>query len=82
MTADAVEKARAEDAQQIQEMKKQLAASDGQTIEIMLLFQTWQENYNAIMDRLDQIEPRDQEKANRMRNSVKSVLEGWLQDEP
>ena len=81
MTADAVEKARAEDAQRIQEMEKQLAASDGETIEIMLLFQTWQENYNAMMDRLDQIEPRDPEKANRMRNSVKAVLKGWLQDE-
>jgi len=75
LTARAVEQARAKDAEQIQNLKKELAMADPDTATFKVLLDRWQDAYDQMMEALDSIAQSDEEKAVRLRNAVKAALE-------
>ena len=75
LTAEAVERAREEDAGRIQGLEKKLAAADPNVAELMVRFTSWQEEYQKLMEILGRIDQDDAERAARLRQGVKTALE-------
>ena len=73
LTADAVEKARAEDAEQIRSLEKKLAATDPDVAEFKVRVDSWQKDYWEITKVLDRIAKADVKQA--ARNLLKAALE-------
>lgn len=74
LTAAEVEKARAEDAERLREMEKQLAQADPDTAAFKVLFTAWQEDFRKVREVLSRIAQTDAEKASRLQTAVKTVL--------
>ena len=75
LTADAVEKARAEDRERIASMEKQLATADGDVAAFRVHYEAWQENYNKMAGYLAKISGREPERAGKLRMAVKAAME-------
>lgn len=82
MTAEAVEKARAEDLERVKTLEKQLAAADPNVAEFKVRVASWQKEYYEMMKCLNRIESEDSETGKKLRIGVNSVVKGWLQDDP
>lgn len=81
LTIDAVEKARSEDAEQLRNLEKKLAAADPNVAEFKVLFTTWQEDYQKMVDILGRIAQTDGERATKLRQAVQAALENMRQAE-
>lgn len=75
LTARAVEQARAEDAEQIQNLKKELAQADPDVTTFKVLLDRWQDAYDQMMEVLGRIAQANEERAARLQQAVKAVLE-------
>ena len=75
MTTEAVERARAEDAERLRGLERQLAAADPNVAEFKVRFTSWQEEHWKMMEALGRIAQDDQERAQRLRQAVKEALE-------
>ena len=75
LTAGAVEQARAEDAERLRGLEKQLAAADPNVAEFKVRFTSWQEEYQKMMEVLGRIAQADEERAARLQQAVKAALE-------
>lgn len=79
LTAEAVNRAKAEGAEQIRNLEKQLAAADPNVAEFRLLFASWQETYGKLEDSLDRISQSDADRAAKFRQALKDALEQMAQ---
>ena len=75
LTADAVEKVKAEGAERLRGLEKQLAAAAPNVAEFKVRFTSWQEEYQKMMEVLGRIAQADEERAAKLRQAVKAVLE-------
>lgn len=75
LTASAVEQVRAEGAERLQRLEKQLAAADPNVAEFKVRFTSWQEEYQKMMEVLGRIAQADEERAAKLRQAVKAALE-------
>ena len=75
LTAEAVNQAKAEGAEQIRSLEKKLAAADPNVAEFKVLFTSWQETHGKMMEALEQIAQADAERAAKLRQAVKAALE-------
>ena len=75
LTAEAVNQAKAEGAEQIRNLEKKLAAADPNVAEFKVLFTSWQETHGKMMEALEQIAQADAERAAKLRQAVKAALE-------
>lgn len=75
LTAEAVERARAEDAERLRDMEKKLAQADPDTTTFKVLLDRWQDAYDQMIEVLDRIARADETRATRLRNAVKAALE-------
>ena len=75
LTAQAVEKARAEDAARLADLEKQLAGADGDMAAFRVHYEAWQEHFNKLSGYLAKISGRDQERAGKLRMAVKAAVE-------
>ena len=73
LTAEAVNKAKAEGAEQIRNLEKKLAAADPNVAEFKVRVNSWQKDYLEMMEVLDRIAQDDVKQA--ARNLVKAALE-------
>lgn len=74
--APQIEAARAESAEKIHELEKQLAMADPETAVFRMRFISWQEAYDKMMEQLEKVAAADSEKADKLRAAVKAALEG------
>ena len=74
LTAQVVEQARAEDAQRLRGLEKQLAAADPNVAEFKVRFTSWQEEYRKMMEVLSRIAQADGERVTKLREAVKAAL--------
>ena len=74
--APQIEAARAESAEKIRELEKQLAMADPETAVFKMRFITWQEAYAKMMEQLDKVAAADSAKGEKLRAAVKAALEG------
>ena len=75
LTAEAVNKVKAESAEQLQGLEKKLAAADPNVAEFKVRFTSWQEEYQKMMEVLGRIAQADEERAAKLRQAVKAALE-------
>ena len=75
MTAEAVEKARAEDLERVKTLEKQLASADGDVSAFRVHYEAWQDHYNKLSGYLAKIASREPERADKLRMAVKAVIE-------
>ncbi len=75
LTASAVEQVKAEGAEQIRTMEKQLAAADPNVAEFKVRFASWQDEYQKMMEVLGRIAQADDERAAKLRQAVEAALE-------
>ena len=75
LTAGAVEQARAEDAERLRGLEKQLAAADPNVAEFKVRFTSWQEEYQKMTEVLGRIAQADEERGAKLRQAVKAALE-------
>lgn len=75
LTAGAVEKAKAEGAEQIRELEKKLAAADPNVAEFKVRYAAWQEEHRKMVEVLGRIAQTDDERATKLRQAVKAALE-------
>lgn len=75
LTAEAVERIKAESAEQIHDLKKKLAAADPNVAKLMVLFGNWRKTYEQMMEILDIIAQDDEDQAARLWQGVKAALE-------
>ena len=75
LTAEAVNKVKAESAEQLQGLEKKLAAADPNVAEFKVRFTSWQEEYQKMMEVLGRITQADEERAAKLRQAVKAALE-------
>ena len=75
LTAEAVNKARAGDAERLRGLEKQLAAANPNVAEFKVRFTSWQEEYQKMMEVLGRIAQADEERAAKLRQAVKAALE-------
>lgn len=75
LTAEAVNRAKAEGANQIRDLEKKLAAADPNVAEFKVRWNTWREDYQKMMEVLNRIAQADEEQAAKLRNAVKAALE-------
>ncbi|MDE7242997.1 MAG: DUF3102 domain-containing protein [Oscillospiraceae bacterium] len=75
LTADAVERARAEDLERVRELEKQLASADGDTASFKVFFEAWQDNYWKMKECLNRIAERDLEKSGKLQDAVQAAVE-------
>lgn len=66
-------KAKAEGAERVQALEKQLAQADPDTATFKVLFDSWQDTYDKMMDTLEQIKATDSSKAEKLRGAVLST---------
>ncbi len=74
LTAEAVNQAKAEGAEQIRSLEKKLAAADPNVAEFKVLFTAWQEDYQKMVAVLERITQADAERAAKLRQAVKAAL--------
>ena len=74
--APMVEAAKAESAERIRELERQLAQADPETQAFKMRFVAWQEAYNQMVDALDKIGKTDPEKAEKLKTAVNKAWEG------
>lgn len=79
LTAEAVNKVKAESAERMQALEKQLSKADPDTATLMVLFKSWQETYGKMMEPLGRIEAADRDKAQKLRGGIRKVLEAALE---
>ena len=79
MTADAVERIKAENAERMQALEKQLSKADPDTTTLMVLFKGWQETYTKMWETLHRIEAADSDKAQRLQGGIRKALETALE---
>ena len=75
LTADAVEKVKAEADEQIRGMEKKLAAADPDVAEFKVRFTSWQEEHRKMMEVLGRIARVNEEQAAKFMEAVKAALE-------
>lgn len=75
LTAEAVNRAKAEEAERFQGLEKKLAAADPNVAEFKVRFTSWQEEYQKMMEVLGRIAQADGERATRLRQAIKAALE-------
>lgn len=75
LTADAVNKVKAESAERLQGLEKKLAAADPNVAEFKVRFTSWQEEYQKMMEVLGRITQADEERSAKLRQAVKAALE-------
>ena len=75
LTAEAVEQARAADAERLRGLEKQLAAANPNVAEFKVRFTSWQEEHQKMMEVLGRIAQADEERAVKLRQAVKAALE-------
>lgn len=75
LTADAVNRAKAEGADQIRDLEKKLASADPNVAEFKVRYATWQEEHQKMMEVLVRIAQADEERAAKLRQAVKAALE-------
>ena len=75
LTAGAVEQARAEGAERIRALEKQLASADPNVAEFKVRFASWHDEYWKMAEVLNRIAQEDAERATRLRQAVKAELE-------
>ena len=75
LTAEAVNKAKAEGAEQIRSLEKKLAAADPDVAEFKVRWTSWREEYQKMMDVLNRITQANEEQAAKLRQAVKAALE-------
>lgn len=75
LTADAVEQAKAEGAERIRALEKQLASADPNVAEFKVRFTSWHDEYWKMVEVLNRIAQEDAERADRLRQAVKAELE-------
>ena len=73
--APMVEAAKAESAERIRELEKQLAQVDPETQMFRMRYEAWQEAYNQMLEVLEKIEKADPEKAAKLSGAVKAAVE-------
>lgn len=76
LTAGAVEQARAEDAERLRGLEKQLAQADPDTATFKVLFTSWQETYGKMIEALERIKATDSDKAGKLQGAIRAVVEG------
>ena len=75
LTAGAVEQAKAEGAEQIRGLEKQLAAANPNVAEFKVRFTSWQEEYQKMMEVLNRIAQANEEQAAKLQQAVRAALE-------
>jgi len=75
LTAEVVNKVKAESAEQLQGLEKKLAAADPNVAEFKVRYTTWQEEHRKMMEVLGRIAQADEERAAKLRQAVKAALE-------
>lgn len=75
LTAEAVNKVKAENAERLQGLEKKLAAADPNVAEFKVRWNTWREDYQKMMEALNRVAQADEEQAAKLRNAVKAALE-------
>lgn len=75
LTAEAVNRAKAEEAERLQGLEKKLAAADPNVAEFKVRFTSWQEEYQKMMEVLGRIAQVDGERATKLRQAIKAALE-------
>lgn len=75
LTAEAVEKARAEGAEQIRGLEKKLALADPNVAEFKIRFNSWREEHQKMMEVLGRIAQVNEEQAAKFMEAVKATLE-------
>ena len=75
LTAEAVNKAKAEGAEQIRSLEKKLAAADPDVAEVKVRWNAWREDHQKMMDILNRIAQTNEEQAAKLRQAVKAALE-------
>lgn len=75
LTAEAVNKAKAEGAEQIRSLEKKLAAADPDVAEFKVRWNAWREDHQKMMDILNRIAQTNEEQAAKLRQAVKAALE-------
>ena len=79
LTAEAVERIKAENAERMQALEKQLSKADPDTTTLMVLFKGWQETYTKMWETLHRIEAADRDKAQRLQGGIRKALETALE---
>ena len=75
LTAEAVNQAKAEGADQIRDLEKKLAAANPNVAEFKVRYAAWQEEYQKMMEVLGRIAQANEEQAAKLRQAVKAALE-------
>lgn len=75
LTAGAVERARAEDAERIRGLEKRIAAANPDVAEFKVRFSAWQEEHRKMMEILGRIAQTNGERAAKLRQAVQAALE-------
>ena len=75
LTAEAVNKAKAEGAEQIRSLEKKLAAADPDVAKFKVRWNAWREDHQKMMDILNRIAQTNEEQAAKLRQAVKAALE-------
>lgn len=75
LVAGAVEQARAADTERMQALEKQLAQADPDTATLGVLFTSWQETYEKMMEVLERIRATDSGKAEKLQGAIRAVVE-------
>ena len=76
LTAEAVERIKAENAERMQALEKQLSKADPDTATFKVLFSSWQETYWKMMEVLERIKAADSTKAGKLQGAVRAAVEG------
>ena len=76
LTAEAVEHIKAENAERMQALEKQLSKADPDTATFKVLFSSWQETYWKMMEVLERIKAADSAKAGKLQSAIRAVVEG------
>ena len=75
LTAEAVERIKAENAERMQALEKQLSKADPDTATFKVLFSSWQETYWKMMEVLERIKAADSTKAGKLQGAVRAAVE-------
>lgn len=76
LTAEAVERIKAENAERMQALEKQMSKADPDTATFKVLFSSWQETYWKMMEVLERIKAADSTKAGKLQGAVRAAVEG------
>ena len=76
LTAEAVERIKAENAERMQALEKQLSKADPDMATFKVLFSSWQETYWKMMEVLERIKAADSTKAGKLQGAVRAAVEG------